>query len=44
MDIDTGLAAPDVMTSFTPEQLAPAAGAFLHWREHSESPDLTGLG
>src|SRR5689334_2003468 len=38
---NTGLAAPDVMAAFTPEQLAPAVGAFLHWREQSESPDLT---
>jgi haloalkane dehalogenase len=38
---NTGLAAPDVMATFTPEQFAPAAGAFLNWREQSESPDLT---
>ncbi|MEU6177359.1 haloalkane dehalogenase [Streptomyces coeruleorubidus] len=38
---NTGLAAPDVMASFTAEQFAPAAGAFLHWLEQSESADLT---
>lgn len=37
----TGLAAPDVMASFTAEQFAPATGAFRHWLEQSESPDLT---
>jgi haloalkane dehalogenase len=38
---NTGLAAPDVMASFTEEQFAPAASAFLHWLEQSASPDLT---
>ncbi|MFC8141804.1 alpha/beta fold hydrolase [Streptomyces paradoxus] len=26
-----GLAAPDIMAAFSPEQFAPAVGAFLHW-------------
>jgi haloalkane dehalogenase len=38
---NTGLAAPDVMATFTPEQFTPAASAFLNWRKQSESPDLT---
>ena len=38
---NTGLAAPDVMAAFSPEQFAPAASAFLYWLEQSESPDLT---
>ncbi|MGP4084820.1 alpha/beta fold hydrolase [Streptomyces sp. KR55] len=40
---NTGLTDPDVMAAFTSEQFAPAAGAFLHWLEQSESPDLTAL-
>ncbi|MFI1356440.1 hypothetical protein ACH4TV_23115 [Streptomyces sp. NPDC020898] len=27
--------------AFTPEDFSQAAGAFLHWREQSESPNLT---
>jgi haloalkane dehalogenase len=38
---NTGLAAPDVMAAFTPEQFTPAASAFLRWLEQSQSPDLT---
>ncbi|WP_317891437.1 alpha/beta fold hydrolase [Saccharopolyspora pogona] len=34
---NTGLAAPGVLATFTPEQLAPAASAFRHWREQSET-------
>ncbi|MGI5430298.1 haloalkane dehalogenase [Streptomyces sp. CA-179760] len=38
---NTGLADPDYMATLTEEQFADTFGAFLQWREMSESPDLT---
>ncbi|MEV0220079.1 haloalkane dehalogenase [Streptomyces sp. NPDC050704] len=38
---NTGLTDPDVMAAFAPADFARVAGAFLRWREQSESPGLT---
>jgi haloalkane dehalogenase len=38
---NTGIADPDLLAMFTPEDLAAASAAFLRWRAQSETPDLT---